>query len=463
MGDKGQTENVRILIVDDEFDLLQLLVRRLNRKGFQAKGVTSAEEALPFIKNETFDVAIYDIRLEKMDGMQLLKKTKVLQPEVEVLMLTGHGTIDTAIEAMKLGAYDYLTKPYNLSELEVVIGKAYEKKRLREKNEDMKQLIETKESGFHIVGESAPMREVKGLTKQVADSDVPIAIEGETGTGKELFAKALHYWSYRKDEPFVTVNAGALPEQLLESELFGHVKGAFTGAQQAKKGLVEVASGGTLFLDELGEMPPTVQVKLLRFLESGEFRRVGDVRLRHVNVRVVTATNRNMAEEVAAGRFREDLYYRLNVIKIVVPPLRERKEDIPELVDYYVANKARWKGKRISPSALSALQAYDFPGNVRELFHLLERGFLLARGDTVEAADLLPQQAVGGAAGTRAGAGAGAGADANDAHRSLAELEREHIRQVLRHTEWNKTEAAQILGVSVRNLYRKIEQYELKE
>lgn len=440
---------IRLLIVDDEFDLLRLLVQRLNRKGFQAKGVASAEEALALIKKETFDVGIYDIRLEKMDGLQLLKKTKTVQPEMEILMLTGHGTIETAIEAMKLGAHDYLTKPYHLSELEVIIDKAYETKRLREKNQNMKQLFATQTASLDIIGESAAIERVKQLVQQVADSDIPVTIEGETGTGKELFARAVHEWSHRHEEPFVTVNASALPEQLLESELFGHVKGAFTGASQHKKGLVEVADGGTLFLDELGEMPSSVQVKLLRFLETGEFRRVGDVRLRHVAVRVVTATNRDMEKEVQAGRFREDLYFRLNAIKITIPPLRERREDIPLLVDHFLHSKKPDGGKTLSARAYEALKEYHFPGNVRELFHILERGLLLAQSKIVEPEDLFPNQI------------------AQKTHQkepflSLQELEKQHIAKVLAHTSWNKTEAAHILGMSVRHLYRKIEQYALE-
>ena len=439
----------RILVVDDESDLLELLVSRLNRKGYDAKGATSAEQAIPLLKENVFDVSIYDIRMEKMDGLELLKETKIIQPETEVLMLTGHGTIDTAIEAMKLGAYDYLTKPYNLTELEVTISKAAEKKYLKEKNEGMKQLIRNQDHGFTIIGHSNELQKVISLTEQVADSDIPILIEGESGTGKELFAKGLHYWSFREKEPFVAINSGALPEQLLESELFGHAKGAFTGAQQDKKGLVEAADGGTLFLDELGEMPLSIQVKLLRFLELGEFRRVGDVRLRKVNVRVVAATNRNMEKEVAAARFREDLFYRLNVIRLEVPPLRMRKDDLNELVQFYLNKKGKQYEKKLSEVAMQALLAYEFPGNVRELFHIIERGILLSRGSIIEAKDLLlttNEQS----------------STSNQEVCSLEEMERQHIRRVLQETDWNKTKAAELLGISVRNLYRKIEQYELK-
>ena len=314
----------KLLIVDDEQDLLELLVMRLKRKGFDVDSAGTAEDALELLKKKEYDIGVYDIRLPNMDGITLLKETKKIQSDIEVLILTGHGTIDTAIEAMKVGAFDYITKPYNLSELEITIGKAAENKVLKEKNDSMKKII-AQHNEFTIIGDSANFKGVIEMTRRIADSDVPVLIEGESGTGKELFAKALHYWSNRAEEPFVPVNSGALPEQLFESELFGHARGAFTGASQEKKGLVEAAKGGTLFLDELGEMPLSLQVKLLRFLETGEFRRVGDVRERHVSVRVVAATNRDMEKEVAEGRFREDLYYRLNVVKITIPPLREKE------------------------------------------------------------------------------------------------------------------------------------------
>lgn len=439
----------KLLVVDDEKDLLELLVKRLKRKGYDVDSADSAEAALPLLKQQCYDVAIYDIRLTQMDGITLLKETKKMQPETEVLILTGHGTIETAIEAMKLGAYDYLTKPYNLSELELTIAKAKENKLLKEKNESYKKIIK-KQNEFTIVGESPRFKKVLELTERIADSEVPVLIEGESGTGKELFAKALHYWSPLADEPFVAVNSGALPEQLLESELFGHVKGAFTGANQDKKGLVETANGGTLFLDELGEMPFNLQVKLLRFLELGEFRRVGDVRERKVKVRIVTATNKDMEREVLEGRFREDLYYRLNVVKINVPPLRERKEDIPLLIDYFI-NQSKGQNKEFSNDAMRKLQAYSFPGNVRELHHLVERGMLLSRGNTIEAEDLLLSYQRSHQS------------EQEDSLYSLEQLEKTHIEKVLKEFNWNKTKAAEVLGISVRNLYRKIEHFSLVE
>lgn len=441
--------SARLLIVDDEKDLLELLVKRLIRKGYEVKCAETAEDALLLLKNHLFDIAIFDIRLPKMDGIELLKRTKNIQPETEIIMLTGHGTIETAIEAMKVGAFDYLTKPYNLSELEITIQKAEESRKLKHKNDSMKEIIR-QHNEFQIIGKSPIFTEVLELTRRIANSNVPVLIEGESGTGKELFAKALHYWSCRADEPFVAVNSGALPEQLLESELFGHVRGAFTGANHDKKGLVEAADGGTLFLDELGEMPLLLQVKLLRFLESGEFRRVGDIRERKVMVRVVAATNRNMEEEVAEGHFREDLFYRLNVVKLTIPPLRDRKEDIPLFINYFM-NKGKIQGKRLSSEALFELQNYDFQGNVRELQHIIERGILLSRSDQIEAADLLlPTRKF-------------ARIEKLQSLCSLEELEKIHIEGVLNNVKWNKTKAAEVLGVSVRNLYRKIDQYKLVE
>lgn len=435
----------KLLIVDDEKDLLELLVSRLKRKGYEVDSTESAEGALTKLKNQYYDVAVYDIRLPGMDGISLLKESKKLQPETEVLMLTGHGTIETAIEAMKFGAFDYITKPYNLSELELTLEKAKQSKLLKMKNESMRKIIK-QQNEFHIIGESPKFMQVLDLIKRIANSEVPVLIEGESGTGKELFAKALHYWSVRSEEPFVPVNSGALPEQLLESELFGHVKGSFTGANQDKKGLVEAADGGTLFLDELGEMPLTVQVKLLRFLETGEFRRVGDIRERRVKVRVVAATNRDMEKEIAEGSFREDLYYRLNVVKLVIPPLRKRKEDIPLLIEYFI-KQSKMPQKKLSPAALEALNHYYFPGNVRELHHIIERGLLLSIGEYIETHDLLlpiDKRTT----------------EVDDCYPfTLEELEKNHIASILKKMNWNKTKAAMTLGISVRNLYRKIEQY----
>jgi two-component system NtrC family response regulator/two-component system response regulator AtoC len=446
-------KDISILIVDDESDLLKLLIQRFQRKGANVTGCSSSEEALQRLPRFAFDIGIFDINLPGMDGIQLLRKTKELNPDMEVIMLTGHGTVETAIEAMKLGAYDYLRKPYALSELEVILAKALEKKTLREANTGLKQALLAGSNQFEIIGESSAIRQVLDLTRRVADSDIPVLIEGESGTGKELFAKALHFWSRRASQPFIAVNAGALPENLLESELFGHAKGAFTGAVSEKKGLVEVADQGTLFLDEIGEMPQSLQVKLLRFLESQEFRRIGDSRLRKVNVRVVAATNRILEQEVAKGTFREDLFYRLHVMKLTIPPLRERLDDIPLLVEFFLNKFGRGEEPAIGQRVMDALCRYHYPGNVRELSHMLERGMILAKGRAIEINDLL----------LPANGGAQNGGIDNDSRISLSELEKRHILRVLKASNGNKTQAAKVLGISVRNLYRKLEEYRITE
>ena len=442
-------KNTHLLIVEDETDSLNLLVKRFERKGFNVIGTKSSEEALRVLEEASIDIGIYDINLPGMDGVELLRATKELDPDMEVIMLTGHGTVETAIDAMKLGAYDYLLKPYILAEMEVVIGKALEKKKLKETNSGLKQALLSGNNNFSIIGQSHVMKEILDLTLRLADSNIPVRIEGESGTGKELIAKALHFWSIRANQPFIAINAGALSETLLESELFGHGKGAFTGAAHEKKGLVEAADQGTLFLDEVGEMPLNFQVKLLRFLDSQEYRRVGESRLRKVNVRVVAATNRVLAQEVTKGSFREDLFYRLNVMKLTLPPLRERPEDVPLLTQHFLSVYAKGKDLAISAEALKTLRNYRFPGNVRELSHMIERGILLAKDGMIETKDLLIPET-----------GSLYQAKENELI-SLTELEKRHINRVLEGCKGNKTKAAKVLGISVRNLYRKLEEYEL--
>ncbi|GBF11266.1 sigma-54-dependent transcriptional regulator [Tepidibacillus infernus] len=442
-------ESVQMIVVDDEQDLLQLLVQRLKRKGYQVSGFASGHEALKQMEQTSYDIGIYDIKMPGMDGIELLRESKKRSPNMEVIMLTGHGTVETAIDAMKSGAYDYLTKPYNLAELDVIIQKALEKKQLFEENKRLKEVMQIEGMQFEIIGEHPKLKMLLEMTKRLAQSHVPVLIEGESGTGKELIARAVHTWSERSNQPFIAINSGALMENLLESELFGHAKGAFTGAVSEKKGLVEMAHKGTLFLDEIGEMPLSLQVKLLRFLESGEFRRVGENQLRRVDVRLVAATNRNLEEEIEKGNFREDLYFRLNVMKLVVPPLRERKSDIPLLAAYFLKKyQQRYGRKELSPATIEALTNYHFPGNVRELSHLIERGVLLSSNEKIEPQDIFPH-----------------GLNKNDfiaedlALISLDEVEKNHIIRVLEQCDWNKTRTAQILGISLRNLYRKIETY----
>ena len=434
--------NAHILIADDEETFRELLVSRLARKGSQVAGVSTGEEALKAIQSRYFDVGVFDIRMPGMDGIELLRRARELQPSLEVIVITGHGTIDSAIEAMRLGAYDYLTKPCNLSELEIVLGKALEKKALVEENRGLREAFKRQAGAREIIGKSAEVRRVIELTRKVAASELPVLIEGESGTGKELVAQAVHTWSSKASGPFIPVNCGSLPAQLLESEMFGHEKGAFTGAASQRPGLVEMADRGTLFLDEIGEMDPSLQVKLLRFLETGEFRRLGDNRLRRVDARIVAATNRRLDQEVRGGRFREDLYYRLNVLAIRVPPLRERKDDIPLLVEHFLRLRGAHQ-KEVTPEAMEALLAYDYPGNVRELANLVERGAVLSSGGKIERADLF---------------GLRENLPAYEAL-TLSEVEKRHILATLKAAGGNKSRAADLLGISVRNLYRKLAEY----
>jgi DNA-binding NtrC family response regulator len=387
---------------------------------------------------------------------------KKLQPDLQVIMLTGHGTIESAIDAMKNGAFDYLTKPCNLSELEVILEKAVEQRKLVMENSGLRQVVHRQTQGIEIIGESSQMKTLLEMTKKAAQSDATILIQGETGVGKELIARALHLWNPRSAYAYVPLNAAAIPESLLESELFGHEKGAFSGAGTHKLDLVELADHGTLFLDEIGEMPLSLQAKLLRFLETGEFRRVGDNRLRTVDVRIVTATNRDLLAEVKEGRFRQDLYYRLNGLILEVPPLRERREDIFPLVDFYL-QKFRSPGPErylysLSPETQKLLLNYDFPGNVRELAHLIQRGVTLANGQVIFPVDLWPnshleQKLIDDGIPLYHQTGSING------YPTLEDIERDYILETLKTANGNRAQAAKMLGISVRNLYRKLDQY----
>jgi len=436
----------RILIIDDEDDFRELLVKRLNRKNFMAIGAPTGQEALEVLNEELFDLAVIDLKMPGMNGLQLLQEIKRFQSEIEVIILTGHGTTESAVEAMKMGAYDYLTKPVDLKELQVLLDKAMEKVLLKRKNKGLSAALERENIGrLHgILGSSTAIEKLRTLIYKVADSTSSVLIEGESGTGKELVSRALHFQSSRANAPFIVVDCSALPEQLLESELFGYEKGAFTGAQNSKTGLVEMADGGSLFLDEVGELALGLQAKFLRFLETGEFRRVGDNRLRRVKVRVIAATNRDLVEEVKQGNFREDLFFRLNVLRIKVPPLRERKSDIPLLANFFLKQKA--PEKSITTEALQALLNYHFPGNVRELANLIERATLLTEGNLINPEDLFGNIE----------------RKTNNQPLTLAEVEKIHIQKILDQCKWNKSEAACILGISLRNLYRKIDTYGLK-
>jgi DNA-binding NtrC family response regulator len=432
----------RILIVEDEAPLCRLLHKRLARKGNSVDAFDSAEDALAVLQKKTYDVALVDIKLPGMDGIDLLANIKK-NCETEVVILTGHGTIDSAIAAMKLGAHDYLTKPCKLSELDIVVDKAYEKKQLRETNSQLRGELRLRTNYGEIIGESTKIVELKRLMAQIAQSNTTVLIQGETGTGKELVAHAIHSLSFRKDKPFIVIHCAALPDTLQESELFGFEKGAFTGAVKQKKGLFELANSGTLFIDEVGEIKPSLQVKLLRFLESSQFRRLGGGQEIQIDVRIITATNRDLLNAVEKGRFREDLYYRLKVMNLQLPTLRERKDDIPLLAEYFLKkNGAR---KKLTKEALETLTNCNWPGNVRELANVIEVAAILSKSKYIGLEELPFKETL----------------PPSETMKPLNEMEKEHIRRALNLCAGNKTKAAKMLGISLRNLYRKIERYNL--
>jgi DNA-binding NtrC family response regulator len=442
---------LHLLIVDDDEQIREALLRRFTRQGVQVTTACGVADAVASAARSRQDVALLDLHLPDGTGLELLERLKAEQPELEAIMLTGHGSIETAIQAMKKGAYDYLTKPFQLAELDVHIEKAFEKVRLARREQQWVNQLAFESERYRLVGSGARMKRVMQLLEKIAPTESTALIRGASGTGKELVARALHANGPRRDRPMVTINCAALQETLLESELFGHEKGAFTGATQAKPGLVEVAEGGTLFIDEVAEMAPGLQAKLLRVLEDGHFRRVGSTQERHADVRIIAATNKDLDAEQKAGRFREDLYYRLNVVTIPLPSLKERREDIPELVEHFLATRQLGPRRlRVDPVALQALVRYDWPGNVRELANVLERAQILAEGDTITLDDLPDSLVV----------------DAPEApHQEpghLREVERKHVLDVLRQHKGNKVHAARALGISRRALYRLLNKFHLE-
>ena len=443
-------KDLRILFVDDEKTYLEVMKRELTRMGYSVVGVGDGKGALERLSQRDFDVVVLDIMLPGLNGVETLKRIKDEGYPVEVIMLTGRGTIETAVESMKMGAYDYMTKPCRLSELEMLINKAYEKKRLTRENVTLKRLVSGKVSQAVLLGKSSAIMDVFKLMDKVAGADSTVLIQGESGTGKELVARSIHAKSRRTEKPFVVVNCAALQETLLESELFGHARGAFTGAHEARMGLFEAADGGTLFLDEIGEMSSNTQSKFLRVLQSGETRRVGENRVIEVDVRVLAATNKDLRQEVKENKFREDLFYRLNTITINLSPLRERKEDIPVLVEHFInLYKEKGLGKRIDKKTMKIFTDYTWPGNVRELQNTIERMVILSDGDTIEDWTLPDYFYV-----TPFG-----GKLPEDI--PLAELERRYIHHVLTEKKGNKTQAAQVLGISLKTLYNKLKEYNM--
>lgn len=386
-----------ILIVDDEKNYLVVLEALLGSEGYEIVTTDNAREAVRSVRESDLDLVITDMKMPGMSGMDLLDECKKIRPELPIIMMTAYGTIEMAVEAMKKKAYDYITKPFNNEELKLIIKKALENYRLTKENRRLSEALSDRYKYGNIIGKSKPMLEIFDSISKLAKSNASVLITGPSGTGKELIAKAIHYNSPRKNQPFISINCGALTETLLESELFGHEKGAFTGAVAMKKGRFEVADAGTLFLDEVGDMPATLQVKLLRVLQEMEFERVGGTRTIKVDVRVLSASNRNIKEDINNGAFREDLFYRLNVMNIEVPPLRERLDDIPPLVKHFIDNYRDDKEKKkleLSPEVWKVLYNHSWPGNIRELENVIERAVILCSGNIVRLEDL-PEELAG--------------------------------------------------------------------
>jgi len=446
------TEASTVLVVDDETRMREIIRKELERKGYVVDEAASGEDALTAAERRSYDVVLLDLRMPGMTGLEALAKFRELAPATEIIIITGHGTIDTAIEAMRLGAYHYVTKPFKLRELELNIRKAGEKIALERKSRQLERLVKDQAAGPDIVGDGPALLKVLRLIEKIAPTDSPALVTGESGTGKELVALSIHRQSRRADSPFVVVNCGTLQETLLETELFGHEKGAFTGAVATREGLFEVAHHGTLFLDEIGEMSPALQVKLLRALQDGEIRRIGSNRSINVDARIIAATNVDLREAVRDGRFREDLYYRINVFPIEMPPLRDRREDIPALVRHFLAAiSVPGKGPfTITDQALAVLTSYGWPGNVRELMNTIERMKILSDGNALDV-DAVPAEVLGDQSNQAL--------PRLDPHLPISEVEKLHILNVLRHTNGNKTRAASILGISTRTLYNKLAEY----
>lgn len=444
---------IKVLIVDDEVRLAEAFREQLTEEGMQVNIAHRAKEALSVVKQESFDVAVLDIKLPDMDGVELLLKLKQLEPTTEVIMLTGYASVATAIRSMKLGAYDYLTKPCKMTELSSVIIKAHEKKALKVKNIILEEQLHRIGAHNDFIGNSKEMEKVRDLIGMVAGSDIPVLILGETGTGKELAARAIHDLSPRAVNPFVVVNSSILQETMLESELFGYRKGAFTGAETDKMGLIEIADRGTFFIDEVGDMGLSIQAKLLRVLETGIFRKLGDTKEIKVDVRFIFATNRDLNEAAEEKQFRRDLFFRISSFVINLPPLRSKREDVPLLVNYFLEKFFRGgKKKRFSREAMEILMAYDWPGNVRELSNVVERAIIVSN-DRVE---ILAQDLSEGIVNPVSQVGESKETQPRGRILTLGEMETEYIRNVLQSVGGNKSRAARLLGISRKNLYDKI-------
>jgi len=457
MGENGN----RIIVVDDEPGMREFLEIMLQKDGYAIDTAADGSEAIDKIEENLFDLAIVDIQMPVLNGIEVLKKINEKSPDTTVIMITAYASHETAIEAMKLGAYDYITKPFKIDEIKLVIKKALDKKKLERENTRLRKELETQYGFGNIIGRSPSIVKVFELIKRVAELNVNVLIAGESGTGKELVARAVHYSGSRRDNPFVPVNCGAIPEQLMESELFGYKKGAFTGAVRDKIGLFEEADKGTIFLDEIGDLPLHLQVKLLRVIEDKMIRPLGSTEPVRIDVRIIAATNKKLEEEVAAGAFREDLFYRLNVIKITLPPLRERRIDVSPLAIHFINKYSKEMGKDvrgISPKALEILENYHYPGNVRELENIIARCVALESSNVIRQ-ETLPQLVTG--------------RDYLDLDTSftssssldtlLGNVEKKMIEKALGNTNGNKTEAAKLLGITLRSLRYRLAKHRMED
>ncbi len=445
----------KLLIVDDEKIALRNLEHVMKKEGYEVVGTESGPNAIKLLDEQQFDVVLTDLRMEKVDGLQILRKSRELYPDAEVVMITGYATLESAVEAMKKGAFNYIAKPFKLDVVRKVVQEAVEKVRLKKENRQLRDQIENYQGRVKIITQDSHMQRLLETAKQIAPTDCNILLTGESGTGKELFARYIHLHSGRASGPFFAINCGAFTEELLSNELFGHEKGAFTGAMAMKKGLVEMASAGTLFLDEITEMPASMQVKLLRVIQEKEVLRVGGTEPLKVDVRFIAATNRDIQDVIKAGQFRQDLYFRLNVVSLHIPPLLERRDDIPLLSYYFLKKDAALMKKDvtgISEDAMSLLMNYDYPGNVRELENIIERGVALSNGTSIEIAHLPEDLRELSIKTFRKREGK---------IPSLEDQEVAYIKWVLKEVGGNKTTAAQILGIDRVSLWRKLKKYGL--
>ena len=446
----------KILVVDDEQSMTQFLGIVLRKEGFQVTTVNSGKDALEKVKSESFDVVISDIKMPGVDGIQVLQGIKKHDPSIPVVLMTAYASQQSAIDAVNLGAFQYLLKNAKNDEIKLVVRNALEMRRVRSENQFLKRELKKGHDEKTIIGSSEEMARVFKMVDKVADSEATILIQGDSGTGKELIAKEIHYRSRRAGGPFVTINCGAIPRDLLESNLFGHEKGSFTGAIKDSPGLFQVAEGGTFFLDEVGEMPLATQVKLLRALQEREVIPVGGTKPIKIDCRLVAATNVDLEREVAEGRFRADLFFRLNVIPLRMPPLRQRRDDIPLLVDHFLKRNARGgEPKLVSKEAMEALMKYDWPGNVRELENVMERAMILDEGGNITPEDL-PDK-------IRFGHSQKGSLIIDSPNMTLEELEKEYILRVLNYTRWQKKRSSEVLGINASTLYRKLIAYGIEK